>query len=85
MKLFKKFFTKISDIGKKIYNSRGFEIAAFAYESVTKTVDWARLTAEFVDQMKLVCQSLMIVGKYLIKNITRFVSKTASRVKKTAQ
>ena len=70
MKYFKKFFTMVGTFGKKIYNSKGFEIAAFVYDSVNVTVDWSKKTAEFVDQMKLVIASIAIVGKYLYKAIT---------------
>ena len=54
MKYFKKFFTMIGSFGRKIYNSKGFEIAAFVYDSVNVTVDWSKKTAEFVNQIKLV-------------------------------
>ena len=47
MKYFKKFFTMVGSFGKKIYNSKGFEIAAFVYDSVNVTVDWSKKTAEF--------------------------------------
>ena len=53
MKYFKKFFTMIANTGKKIYNSKAFEIGAFVFDSVNTTVEWAKKTGEFIDQMKL--------------------------------
>lgn len=75
MKYFKKFFSAIGSFGKKIYNSKGFEIAAFVYDSVNTTVDWAKKTGEFVDQMKLVIASIAIVGKHIFKAITGIFNK----------
>ena len=70
MKYFKKFFSMIASTGSKIYHSRAFEIGAFVFESVNTTVEWAKKTGEFIDQMKLVIASLAIVGKYLYKAVT---------------
>ena len=70
MKYFKKFFTMITNTGKKIYNSKAFEIGAFVFDSVDTTVEWAKKTGEFIDQMKLVIASIAIVGKYLYKAVT---------------
>lgn len=75
MKYFKKFFTMLINTGKKIYNSKAFEIGAFIFDSVNTTVDWAKKTGEFIDQMKLVIASIAIVGKYLYKAITRVFKK----------
>ena len=80
MKYFKKFFTMIGSFGRKIYNSKGFEIAAFVYDSVNVTVDWSKKTAEFVDQMKLVIASIAIVGKYLYKAIFGIFSRVKSAI-----
>ena len=70
MKYFKTFFKAITNTGRKIYNSRAFEIGAFVLESINTTVDWAKKTGEFIDQMKLVIASIAIVGKYLYKAVT---------------
>ena len=75
MKYFKNFFSKIGSFGKKIYNSKGFEIAAFVYDSVNVTVDWSKKTAEFIDQMKMVIASIAIVGKHIFKAITGIFSR----------
>ena len=75
MKYFKNFFSTIGSFGKKIYNSKGFEIAAFVYDSVNVTVDWSKKTAEFIDQMKMVIASIAIVGKHIFKAITGIFSK----------
>lgn len=80
MSHFKKFFSNISAFGKRIYNSRGFEIAAFVLETVNKTVDWAKLTSEFIDQMKLVAASFAIVGKFILKGIVGFGKKISTKV-----
>ena len=49
MKYFKKFFAMITNTGKKIYNSKAFEIGAFVFDSVNTTVEWAKKTGEFID------------------------------------
>lgn len=80
MSHFKKFFTNISAFGKRIYNSRGFELAAFGLETINKTVDWVKLTSEFIDQMKLVIASLAIVGKFILKGIANFGKNISTKV-----
>lgn len=81
MKYFKKFFNFITNTGKKIYNSKHFEIAAFVFDSITSIVDWAKETSKFIDQMKLVVASLAIVGKHIIHAIANIGHKNHSTIK----
>ena len=76
MKYFKKFFTTIANFGKKIYNSKGFEICSFTFDTVTTTVEWAKKTGEFIDQIKLVIATFAIIGKYISKMVTGVFKKT---------
>ena len=80
MKYFKKFFSAIGSFGKKIYNSKAFEIGAFVFDSVNTTVEWAKKTGEFIDQMKLVIASIAIVCKYLFNAIGSIFKKPKAAV-----
>ena len=75
MKLFKKFTNKISRFGKRIYNSRGFEIATFTYDSITACVDFHKALVDFIDHMKLVVASIFIIGKWAIRGISKCIPK----------
>lgn len=68
-------FNPIRKFCKKIYNSRGFEIAAFVLESINACVDFHEAWVAFKDQMKLVIASLAIVGKFIKNSIRDFGSK----------
>lgn len=73
MKLFKKFFNMITYIPRKIYNSREFEIASFAFETASTTVKWVDATKEFIEQMQLVIASIAVLGKYILKGISNIL------------
>lgn len=85
MKLFKKFFGWIVNTGKKIRNSRGFEFFIFAHNAVVTAIEWADVTKEFVEMLKNVGGTLLIVGKFLVKSIIGFGSKATKSVVKFAQ
>ena len=67
-------FNPIRKFCKKIYNSRGFEVAAFVLESINACVDFHEAWVAFKDQMKLVIASLAIVGKFIKNTIRDFGS-----------
>lgn len=68
-------FNPINKFFKKIYHSRGFEIASFILESINACVDFHEAWVTFKDQMKLVIASLAIVGKFIKNSIRDFGSK----------
>lgn len=70
-----KLFKKVKNFCSKIYNSRGFEIVSFIFESINACVDFHEAWVTFKDQMKLVIASLAIVGKFIKNSIRDFSSK----------
>lgn len=78
--MFKKFFKWIATTASNIYNSRGFEFAAFAYESLVTTVDWVKSTITFVDTVKNVGYTLQILGKYAWLCIKEKINKHIDKV-----
>lgn len=80
MKLFKKFFTGVSNFFGKIGKSKGWEITKFVFKSITACVDFKSALDDFLEQMKLVWESLKVIAKWSVRGIVKWTSKANSKV-----
>lgn len=78
--MFKKFFNGVCGLVKKIGSSKEFEIAKFAFTSITACVDFHSALTDFIDQMRLVGATLAIIGKYILRGVFGFEDKARKAI-----